>query len=45
MNTRRVELRHASVMVWVAGVNVRTTNYRDLAEGRAAAELLAERMG
>lgn len=44
-SSAHVELRYASVMVWVAGLNVRSTNYRDLAEGRGAAEFLAEQSG
>jgi ketosteroid isomerase-like protein len=38
----RVELRYAAVVVWVEGVIGRTTNYRDIDEGRAAAERAAE---
>jgi ketosteroid isomerase-like protein len=44
-SSAHVELRYASVSVWVAGLNVRTTNYRDIDEGRAAAARLAESRG
>jgi hypothetical protein len=36
-----LELQHAAVFVWAGEVAVRVTNYRDLEEGRAAAERLA----
>lgn len=38
----RVRLRYAAVSVWREGVTVRTTNYSDIDETRAAAERLAE---
>ncbi|HEX4187063.1 MAG TPA: nuclear transport factor 2 family protein [Solirubrobacteraceae bacterium] len=37
-----VQWRFAAVTVWVGCTAVRTTNYTDIAEGRAAAERLAE---
>jgi len=40
-----VRLRYALVSVWVGGLMVRVTNYRDIAEARAAAERLAESRG
>jgi ketosteroid isomerase-like protein len=40
-----VELRYASVSTWKDGVNIRTTNYADLGEARAAAQRLAARRG
>jgi ketosteroid isomerase-like protein len=40
-----VQWRYAQVSVWVEGVAVRTTNYLDIDEGRAAAERLAESRG
>jgi ketosteroid isomerase-like protein len=36
-----VQLRYAQISVWVDGVAVRTTNYTDIDEARAAAERLA----
>jgi ketosteroid isomerase-like protein len=44
-SSAHVELRYAAVSAWVEGVNVRTTNYRDIDEARAAAERLAESRG
>ena len=38
----RVQWRFAAVSVWVDGLIVRTTNYTDIDEARAAAERLAE---
>jgi ketosteroid isomerase-like protein len=38
----RIEWRYAQVSVWVERVAVRTTNYLDTDEARAAAERLAE---
>jgi ketosteroid isomerase-like protein len=38
----RVWLRGASVFVWADGLLARVTNYRDVDEGRAAAERAAE---
>ena len=35
----------AAVGIWVDGKNVRTTNYTDIDEARAAAERLAEERG
>jgi hypothetical protein len=40
-----VRLRYAAVSVWREGVIVRTTNYSDIDEARAAAERLAETRG
>jgi ketosteroid isomerase-like protein len=40
-----VQLRYASVSIWVDGLVVRTTNYRDIDAARAAAERLAEGRG
>ena len=40
-----VQLRYASVGIWVDGLQVRTTNYRDIDEARAVAERLAEERG
>jgi ketosteroid isomerase-like protein len=40
-----VEVRYASVAVFTENLIVRITNYRDLDEGRAAAERLAEERG
>ena len=40
-----VQFRYAAVAVWDAGLAVRTTNYSDLDEARAAAERLAEERG
>jgi ketosteroid isomerase-like protein len=40
-----VQLRYASVSIWVDGLVVRTTNYRDIDAARAAAERLAEERG
>jgi ketosteroid isomerase-like protein len=37
-----VQLRYGSVGIWVDALQVRTTNYRDIDEARAAAERLAE---
>lgn len=37
-----VRARYAAVGVWVAGLLVRTTNYADIDEARAAAERLVE---
>jgi len=37
-----VQLRYAQVSIWLEGVAVRTTNYTDIDEARAAAERLAE---
>jgi hypothetical protein len=37
-----VQLRYASVMEWSGALIVRNTTYRDVDEGRAAAERLAE---
>jgi ketosteroid isomerase-like protein len=37
----RLELRYAPVFVWDGETLVRVTHYRDVAEGRAAAEVLA----
>jgi ketosteroid isomerase-like protein len=41
----RVQWRYAQVSVWEERVAVRTTNYLDLDEGRAAAKRLAESRG
>jgi ketosteroid isomerase-like protein len=41
----RVQLRYASVAIWVEGVMVRVTNYTDINEARADAERLAEERG
>jgi ketosteroid isomerase-like protein len=38
-------LRGASVLVWTEGMIMQVTNYRDIDEGRAAAERLAEERG
>jgi ketosteroid isomerase-like protein len=40
-----VQLRYAQISVWVDGVALRTTNYNDIDEARAAAERLAEERG
>jgi ketosteroid isomerase-like protein len=40
-----VQLRYAQISVWVESVAVRTTNYTDIDEARAAAERLAEESG
>jgi hypothetical protein len=40
-----VQWRYAQVSVWVEGVAVRTTNYLDIDQARAAAERLAEERG
>jgi ketosteroid isomerase-like protein len=40
-----VELRYAQVTVWVDGLGVRTTNYTDINQARAAAERLVEERG
>jgi ketosteroid isomerase-like protein len=37
-----VQLRYAQISVWVDGVALRTTNYTDIDEARAAAKRLAE---
>ena len=42
---RRLRLRYAPVFVWEGGVAVRVTHYRDIDEGRAAAERLVESRG
>ncbi len=44
-STGRVQLRYGAVSKWVEGVAVRTTNYTDIDEARAAAERLAECKG
>jgi uncharacterized protein (TIGR02246 family) len=44
-STGRVQLRYASVSVWVDGKIARTTNHIDIDEARAAAERLAEERG
>jgi ketosteroid isomerase-like protein len=41
-SSAHVELRYASVSAWASGANVRTKNYADVDEARAAAERLAE---
>jgi ketosteroid isomerase-like protein len=41
---RHVQLRYAQISVWVESVAVRTTNYSDVDEARAAADRLAEEM-
>jgi ketosteroid isomerase-like protein len=40
-----VRLRYAAVSEWVKGMIVRTTNYADIDEARAAAERLAQERG
>jgi ketosteroid isomerase-like protein len=40
-----VQWRYAQVSEWVGGVAVRSTNYLDIGEARAAAERLAEERG
>jgi ketosteroid isomerase-like protein len=40
-----VQLRYAAVNMWEDGKIVRTTNYTDIDEGRAAAERLAKERG
>ena len=40
-----VELRYAAIGLWQRGKIVRTTNYTDIEEARAAAERLAEKRG
>jgi ketosteroid isomerase-like protein len=40
-----LELRHAAIYTWVAGLAARAINYRDLDEARAAAKRLAEEPG
>ncbi len=40
-----VELRFAQLSAWVEGLVVRTTNYTDIDEARAAAQRLAEERG
>jgi hypothetical protein len=40
-----LRLRYAPVFVWADGVAVRVTHYRDIDEGRAAADRLAESRG
>jgi hypothetical protein len=42
---RHVSLRYASVVVWENGMVLRTTNYSDIDEARAADERLAEDLG
>jgi ketosteroid isomerase-like protein len=44
-STGYVQLRYASVMVWVEGRIKRFTTYTDIDEARAAAERLAEEQG
>jgi limonene-1,2-epoxide hydrolase len=41
----QLQLRSASVCVWTDGVAERVTHYRDIDEGRAAAERLAQARG
>jgi ketosteroid isomerase-like protein len=41
----QLRLRYAPVFVWVQGVAARVTHYRDIDEGRAVAERLAESVG
>jgi hypothetical protein len=38
-------LRHAALTAWSRGLVVRATNYIDIDEARAAAELLSEQRG
>jgi hypothetical protein len=40
-----VQFRYGAVAVWHAGMAVRTTNYSDIDQGRAAAERLAGERG
>ncbi len=42
---RHVSLRYASVVVWENAMVLRTTNYSDIDEARAAAQRLAEERG
>jgi uncharacterized protein (TIGR02246 family) len=44
-STGSVQLRYASVSVWVDGKIARTTNHTEIDEARAAAERLAEERG
>jgi ketosteroid isomerase-like protein len=44
-STGHLQLRYASVSVWVEGMLARTTNYSNVAQARAAAERLAEERG
>jgi ketosteroid isomerase-like protein len=44
-STGEVQLRYASATVWANGLITRVTNYRDINEGRAAAERLAQERG
>ena len=44
-NSRRVQMRFASVAIWVKGAVVSQTMYTDLDEARAAAERLAKERG
>jgi limonene-1,2-epoxide hydrolase len=41
----QLQLRSASVFLWTDGVAERVTHYRDIDEGRAAAERLAQARG
>jgi len=44
-STGWIHLRYASVVTWVGGLIERSAAYRDIDEGRAAAERLAEERG
>jgi ketosteroid isomerase-like protein len=44
-SSRDVQMRYATVAIWVEGMIARFTSYTDIDEGRAAAERLAESRG